>query len=136
MHKVPEGARLFQEKTSRLSPFPSVLQSRRAGRLPPGKGWGTQCSPPPARVWATRPNLRPILQEPISYAPSGRVVQAPDGPPCGHSRLRAFPRVGIPGLGGHLCDRLEFQRLALAAMPGYLMDGFNGGCTAADGCPE
>ena len=37
------------------------------------------------------PNLRPILQEPISYAPSGRVVQAPDGP-----SLRAFPLAGIP----------------------------------------
>ena len=82
-------------------PLP-VVQSHRTGRLRPGKGWGTQCSPPPARVWATRPNLRPTLQEPIPHIPSGRVLQAPDGPPRGHSRLRAFPPVGIPGLGGRL----------------------------------
>ena len=48
------------------------------------------------------PNLRPMLQEPISFIPSGRVAQAPDGPPRGHSRVRAFPLAGSPALGGRL----------------------------------
>jgi hypothetical protein len=34
------------------------------------------------------------------------------------------------------CKYLRFQRLALAAMPGWLMGEFNGGCAAADGCRE
>jgi hypothetical protein len=57
------------------------------------------------------PNLRPMLQEPISFIPSGRVAQAPDGPPRGHSRVRAFPLAGIPACG-HSRSRRAFMRSA------------------------